>query len=275
MGLVRDHRFHHEAFSPVGLEGCEGEIATQLEDTRMTRARLARCAAFLTVPVILFGCNEPKADMEAGGPPPRPAELDRLDMFVGSWEGTAEIMMPGADEAMTSTGKNEATWELDKRFLVSKLNLDMGEHGTMEGLEVWTWDNKAKTYRTWWFSSMGDAAQATARYDEESGELIRKEHDGLRGGEARVGVRKRAVRRADPEPVRRRERLGVRVQARGELAELPRETRRAALAEIPARDPAGDHDVPGTGHALSADGGHIRAVARRYELTGEQGEGIE
>ena len=40
----------------------------------------------------------------------------------------------------------------------------------MEGLEVWNWDNKAKTYRTWWFSSMGDAGQGTARYDEESGE---------------------------------------------------------------------------------------------------------
>ncbi len=136
----------------------------------MTRATLARCAAFLTVPAMMVGCSEPTAEMVGGEPPPRPAELARLDMFVGSWEGTAEMMMPGADEAMTSTGKNEATWELDKRFLVSKLNLDMGEHGTMEGLEVWTWDNKAKTYRTWWFSSMGDAAQATARYDEESGE---------------------------------------------------------------------------------------------------------
>ena len=140
----------------------------------MTRATLARCAAFLTVPAMMDGCGEPTAEMEGGGHPPRPAELARLDMFVGSWEGTAEITMSGEDEAMTSTGKNEVTWELGDRFLVHELEFEMGEHGTMEGVEVWTWDSRAKTYRTWWFSSIGEYAQGTAEYDEESGEWLTK-----------------------------------------------------------------------------------------------------
>lgn len=134
----------------------------------MRRASRFLSVVFLSVPAFLVGCGEPTCDMEGGGPPPRPAELDRLDMLVGTWEGTAEMSMPGMDEPMTIRGVNTTKWELDKRFLIEHFEGDMGEEGKFEGVGVWTWDPKAKVYRNWWFDSYGSFSQGTAKYDEET-----------------------------------------------------------------------------------------------------------
>lgn len=134
----------------------------------MRRASRFLSVALISVPTFLAGCAEPAGKMEGGGPPPRPAELDRLDMLVGTWEGTAEMSVPGVDEPTTSKIVTTTKWELDKRFLVDHFEGDMGEEGKFEGVGVWTWDPKAKEYRNWWFDSLGSFSHGTTKYDEET-----------------------------------------------------------------------------------------------------------
>ena len=134
----------------------------------MTRAGFLSTAVIALTSIAFVGCAEPKVDFEPMEPPPRPAELDRLDVFVGTWEGTAEITVPGSDEVMKTTGRNTTEWRYDKRFLVEDFEADMGDIGAMTGLSLSTWDPQAKKYRTWMFSNWGEASTGTLTYCEKS-----------------------------------------------------------------------------------------------------------
>lgn len=122
----------------------------------------------------LTGCQQPAACNQemAGGPPPRPAELDKLDQFVGNWTSECEMKMDG--KTTTCKGTSTSAWDLDKSVVVSKMEFDMGEMGMMKGMEVMTWDPTSKVYRTSWFDSMGGNGVGTMRYDEKSNTWITK-----------------------------------------------------------------------------------------------------
>jgi hypothetical protein len=135
----------------------------------MTQIRFASaCVATLLV-VVLAGCQAPKADLdELMKPPPRPVELDQLEMLVGTWEGAGEMKVAGADEVMTSHGVETTAWEGDKWLLVSRFDYSLGEQGKAIGVGIWTWDPKAKKYRLWAFDNYGYCETGTATYDEDS-----------------------------------------------------------------------------------------------------------
>ena len=137
----------------------------------MTRTRLLATTVIALTTIALIGCAEQKFDLQAMKdmePPPRPAELDHLGMFVGTWEGTADMTMPGCDEVIKITGKNTTEWRYDKRFLVEESEMDLGEMGTMTSMSVSTWDPQAKKYRVWMFSNWGEADTGTMTYCEKS-----------------------------------------------------------------------------------------------------------
>jgi len=109
------------------------------------------------------GCMSKNEDMR----PQRSAELDRLNMMVGNWETTAETKIMGEDEAVKGSGKSISAWECDGWCLVERGQYDMGgDMGKMNGVAIWTWDPKAKKYRTFWADSMGSTAVGTGRYNE-------------------------------------------------------------------------------------------------------------
>ena len=63
------------------------------------------------------GCEQKKVSMEEMmAPPPRPAELDQLDAFVGTWRGESDMVVAGNDETMTSEGESVVEWSIDNRF---------------------------------------------------------------------------------------------------------------------------------------------------------------
>ncbi len=135
----------------------------------MRRTRLAAAVLGLVGIVTIVGCTGPQHDMAAMKdmkPPPRPAELDRLEMWVGTWEGTMEMHMAGAEKPMQWTGKSVIQWEVDKHVLVERSEGDMGEMGKMIGLAVYSWDPYDKTYRSCWFDNWGCQAQGTMAYNE-------------------------------------------------------------------------------------------------------------
>jgi len=98
--------------------------------------------------------------------PVRPPQLDRLDMLLGKWETSGEVRMTVLDGVLSTSGSNEATWAMDKRFLVDRADLNMGELGAMTGMSIWTWDPTVRKYRMWWFDSFGETSEATASYNE-------------------------------------------------------------------------------------------------------------
>jgi hypothetical protein len=114
------------------------------------------CAPKMTI-------EEMKAHM-----PQRPAELDKLNAFVGQWTFEGECKIAGLDETLKSSGENEAVWGPDKWFVVSNGNFSMGELGTMKGLETWSYDAGAKKYRASWVDTMGGTGMSTSWHDEKT-----------------------------------------------------------------------------------------------------------
>ena len=101
--------------------------------------------------------------------PPRPAELDRLEAWVGTWKGDVEVQMAGSDEVKASSGQNSYEWASDKWMLVENWQHDMGETDQMKGVSLTWWDNNSKKYRMAWTDNYGGHAKGTMKYDEEAG----------------------------------------------------------------------------------------------------------
>lgn len=99
-------------------------------------------------------------------PPPRPVELDKLETFVGSWEGTSECKMMGSDEVMAGHGSSTASWDCDRRVVLEHWDADMGKGDKMHGIGIWTWDPKANKYRNYWFDNLGSTGSGTSTYNE-------------------------------------------------------------------------------------------------------------
>ncbi|MBU0718164.1 MAG: DUF1579 domain-containing protein [Planctomycetes bacterium] len=101
---------------------------------------------------------------------PRPAELDKLNMFVGTWESTGEAKLGflDTDKPLKATSTGKVAWECDGRYLIERSKMNMEELGDMEGMAIYAWDAKAEKFRTWWFDSDGAVEQGTAKYDEKT-----------------------------------------------------------------------------------------------------------
>ena len=135
----------------------------------MSRSRIIGAGLAAVLAAMLIGCQQPQSDLaEVMKPPPRPAELDQLDMFIGTWEGTGEVKAAGSDEVVTSEGVETYSWDADKWVLVSRFEYTMGDEDDMRGLAIWTWDAKAKKYRIWSFDNGGYCESASAKYDQDT-----------------------------------------------------------------------------------------------------------
>jgi len=135
----------------------------------MVRARVCLPCCMAVLAFALSGCGEPKkdmGDMQSMEMPPRPEQLDRLETFVGRWEGTMEMKMAGSEETQKATGVNQVRWACDKRFLMEDFEGDMGEGHKFVGVGLWTWDDNHNRYRTWFFDNSGVANEGWATYDE-------------------------------------------------------------------------------------------------------------
>lgn len=115
---------------------------------------------------LYMGCSQ-NQEMSPGDmkPPPRPAELDRLSMFLGSWQGESEMHTAGSDKPVKMTGTNRCEWACEQRFLMEHFTGKMGEGPTFTGLGMWTWDTEDKKYRSWWFDSFGNVGTGEGTYD--------------------------------------------------------------------------------------------------------------
>lgn len=114
------------------------------------------------------GCVAPRMSVDElkARLPARPSELDRLNMLVGAWDTAGTVKLIGMDDPIETTGRSVARWSADGWLLIDESEYDMGSLGRMSGVSLWTWDDRAKVYRVYWFDSFGERASGTARFDE-------------------------------------------------------------------------------------------------------------
>ncbi|MHC4521404.1 MAG: DUF1579 family protein [Planctomycetota bacterium] len=119
--------------------------------------------------ILLTGCM-PKMTIEKMKEmrPERPAELDKLNAFVGRWDMSGEATMAGLDQPLKASGTGETKWEGDGWYLVSQFVHNMEELGESKGMETWSYDARSKKYRTLWVDSMGSVGVGTAWHDEKT-----------------------------------------------------------------------------------------------------------
>lgn len=129
------------------------------------------CAALFAA-----GCEQPAHNMQMPeGPPPRHAELDKLNFMVGSWTATGNMTMympDGKTQQQTTTGSETVSWACDNRFLKSEFNYGMGEMGSMTGVSMMTWCPKEKEYVSWYFDSFGTVGEGEMKYDQAMGHWV-------------------------------------------------------------------------------------------------------
>lgn len=128
------------------------------------RIRGARWLLSLMAVIPLSGCMSGSMDADAWTQPARASELDALQPLVGKWKAEYEMKIAGSDEVIRSTGTNEISWGIGNRYLVESMTVDMGEGKQMQGMGLWTWDPKAKRFRTWWNDDWTGYGQGSAKY---------------------------------------------------------------------------------------------------------------
>lgn len=100
--------------------------------------------------------------------PERPAELDKLNTFVGSWTATGEAKMMGVEEPMKVTGTSEAKWGGNNWYVVGHNKFNMEGFDEMEGIETWTYDSHSRKYRSTWTDSMGATGTGVSWVDDKT-----------------------------------------------------------------------------------------------------------
>jgi hypothetical protein len=127
-------------------------------------AVLSGCAA-----LVFSGCMKHMTVAEMKEQmPKRPAELDRLDRFVGKWQGEGQVQFTMLDEPLKVTGTGEMKWEGDKWYLVGHGLMKTEQLGDEQAIEIWTYDTHAKKYRSVFVDSMGMTCTGEARYDVDT-----------------------------------------------------------------------------------------------------------
>ena len=139
----------------------------------MQRFGIAMCAL-----ICAAGCEAPKMSMEEMfATPDRPAELAKLDRFVGTWSGTAEMVSPTAaemNEMITDgtigdsfAGGGTHKWVLDDRFLMSEGWYEMPNGERVNYVSFMTWDTRSKKFRSWHFSENGEFGSGSMKFEDD------------------------------------------------------------------------------------------------------------
>lgn len=100
--------------------------------------------------------------------PKKSPQLDALKCFEGTWDTQALTKILCLGKSFDVRGSTVNGWESDGWYLVERGEYEMGEFGTVHEIGVWTWDEKARRYRTWRFDSFGGTRFGTAIYDEST-----------------------------------------------------------------------------------------------------------
>jgi hypothetical protein len=120
--------------------------------------------AWLLAAISIAGCSGPRVDFSQIPRPARSPEMDAYNVFVGSWDWTAQVTnAEGANKDWKGTAKWD--WALDKRTLEGEMAA-RSANAEFTARGVWSWHPKKKDYIWWMFNDWGYPQQGEADYDE-------------------------------------------------------------------------------------------------------------
>ena len=104
--------------------------------------------------------REPMSMNEMKRPAP-PVQLRQLDPFIGSWEGTAEMVMPpgspaATQPAQTFKGSSTTEWTMDGMAMKTSGWHEMPDGQRMNMIEYVTWDPRAEKFKSFYVSDWGE-----------------------------------------------------------------------------------------------------------------------
>jgi len=90
--------------------------------------------------------------------------MEKFDFLLGNWNLESRVPKSKFSEADTGTGAGTFKRALDDKYVYFdyRASLTTGEEGAAHG--IFAWDEKAKTYRYWWFESSGNFLEATCDF---------------------------------------------------------------------------------------------------------------
>lgn len=135
----------------------------------MLRASTYRLLPILMACILLSGCmHKITIEKMREMTPPRPVELDKLDVFVGKWKITGETEMAILEEVVKTFGSGETKWNHNRTFLIGNYTFNMEGLDSMEAHETWTYDAHTGKYRSTWTDSMGATGTGVSWIDEKT-----------------------------------------------------------------------------------------------------------
>jgi hypothetical protein len=107
-----------------------------------------------------------KTDALPAGAPALPPQLKALERLIGTWDVVAVARVAEwTPQETRTTGKIVRQWVLDGRFIQ-----DTAQYADdTESLSLYSYDEQAKAYRSWWFSSLEYNNKSTGQWDAATG----------------------------------------------------------------------------------------------------------
>ena len=116
--------------------------------------------------ILVSGCAPRNVDFAQIQRPDRAAELEALDVFVGSWVWEAEVVN-AEGEGKDWKGTAEWRWTLDDRCLHGVLSAKSTQ-AAFDAAGDWTWHPQRKRYEWSMYNNWGYPQHGTAKYDAET-----------------------------------------------------------------------------------------------------------
>jgi len=151
----------------------------------MTSRHWMHVLCVFAIAFVAVGCgpqsiDEVKSMMKQ---PERPAALDHLNMWVGTWEGEATMTFPGIEGELKGRGTNTTEWSADKWILTETWEHAMDGIGPMKGTSLMWYDMGKEKFRIVGTDTMGLYGEGWMTYypDTNCWEMEMYWHDPQRG----------------------------------------------------------------------------------------------
>jgi len=122
------------------------------------------CALRIGAALVVSLSAHPLLAARQGPEPPAP-ELKKLEFLAGKYSGKGKMYVPGG-AAVDWTMKDEGQWVLGGQFLRTVSKAEFPGVGAEDAVEMIGYDNRAKVFRLWRYSSMGGSpTEAEGKFD--------------------------------------------------------------------------------------------------------------
>ena len=101
-------------------------------------------------------------------PPPRPAALDRLEMWVGTWDNTGEMKACNG-QVMKSHSSHDVKWDLNKTILIERYSGEMEGMGKFNSMGIYSYDYREKEFKYRSIGENGETMHGDLDYNENTG----------------------------------------------------------------------------------------------------------